>query len=155
MAKMDRRTFIRTGMAAGSLISVSGYGCRQAETESSNAADKPAQNAAAISVPALELDEKTITDLQEDMKSAKYTCRSIVEKYLQRIEELNATGTRLYAGLETNPGGLQIADQLDRERKEKGPRGPLHGIPLLLKDNIDTADKMTMTAGSTALRGSI
>jgi amidase len=89
------------------------------------------------------------------MKSGKYTARSITEMYLQRIEELNTKGPGLYAVLEINPDALQIAEALDREFKEKGPRGPLHGIPLLLKDNIDTADKMTTTAGSTALRGSI
>ena len=68
---------------------------------------------------------------------------------------LNTRGPRLYSVLEVNPDALEIADQLDREFGESGVRRPLHGIPLLLKDNIDTADGMTTTAGSTALRGSI
>ena len=89
------------------------------------------------------------------MRSGEYTCRSITEMYLERIEALNRQGPRLFAVLETNPDALQIADQLDREFQASGPRGPLHGIPLLLKDNIDTADGMTTTAGSTALLGSI
>ncbi len=89
------------------------------------------------------------------MKSGKYTARSLTELYLHRIESLDKQGPSLHAVLETNPEALQIADALDAERKSKGPRGPLHGIPVLLKDNIDTADKMTTTAGSLALAGSI
>ncbi|MYL07859.1 MAG: amidase, partial [Gemmatimonadales bacterium] len=82
-------------------------------------------------------------------------CRSITQMYLERIEALNRQGPRLFAVLETNPDAIEIADELDREFQASGPRGPLHGIPILLKDNVDTADGMTTTAGSTALLGSI
>ncbi len=100
-----------------------------------------------------ELDEITIDQLQEGMKSGKYTARSITEKYLGRIHELDKEGLRVNSVIEVNPDALEISENLDRERKQKGARGPLHGIPLLIKDNIDTADKMMTTAGSLALAG--
>ena len=83
------------------------------------------------------------------------TARSIVEQYLARIEAIDRAGPTLRSVLEVNPEALAIADALDAERKAKGPRGPLHGIPILIKDNIDTADRMTTSAGSLALEGSI
>ena len=88
------------------------------------------------------------------MKSGKYTARSIAEKYLARIDQIDKQGPAINAVIELNPDALAIADGLDKERKEKGVRGPLHGIPVLIKDNIDTADKMMTTAGSLALLGS-
>ena len=97
--------------------------------------------------------EATIADLQDGMTSGKYTARSLAEKYLARIEAVDRTGPALRSVIELNPDALALADSLDKERKEKGPRGPLHGIPLLVKDNIDTADKMATTAGSLALVG--
>ena len=97
--------------------------------------------------------EATIADLQDGMTSGKYTARSLAEKYLARIEALDRNGPALRSVIELNPDALALADSLDKERKEKGPRGPLHGIPLLVKDNIDTADKMATTAGSLALVG--
>ena len=104
---------------------------------------------------AFELDEVTISDLQDGMKSGKkFTSRSITEKYLARIDQIDKQGPALTAIIELNPDALSIADAMDAERKEKGPRGPLHGIPVLIKDNIDTADKMMTTAGSLALVGS-
>ena len=113
----------------------------------------------ALGVPAsevnpFELDELTITDLQDGMKSGKFTARSLVEKYSARIEEVDRHGPAVNSVLELNPDALSIAGQLDLERKAKGPRGPLHGIPVLIKDNIDTADRMMTTAGSLALVGS-
>jgi amidase len=87
------------------------------------------------------------------MKSGQHSSRSITEKYLQRIAEIDKQGPAVNAVIELNPDALEIADVLDRERKEKGSRGPLHGIPILVKDNIDTADKMMTTAGSLALVG--
>lgn len=106
-------------------------------------------------VPAFELEEATIADLQEGMQSGQWTSRSICEAYLKRIEEVDRKGPTLRSILEFNPDALAIADELDRERKAKGPRGPLHGIPVLIKDNLDTHDRMTTTAGSLALEGSI
>jgi amidase len=100
-----------------------------------------------------DLDEKTISALQEGMASGKYTARSLVENYLSRIEAIDKGGPALRSVIEVNPDALTISDALDRERKEKGARGPLHGIPVLIKDNIDTADRMSTTAGSLALVG--
>jgi amidase len=101
------------------------------------------------------LAEATIAELQQAMQRGQRTARSITELYLARIHELDRQGPMLGAILELNPDALRIADELDAERKAKGARGPLHGIPVLLKDNIDTADRMTTTAGSLALEGSI
>jgi amidase len=103
---------------------------------------------------AFELDETTIADLQAGMASGKYTARSIAEKYLGRIEEIDKRGPALASVIEVNPDALAIADGLDKERAQKHVRGPMHGIPVLIKDNIDTADRMQTTAGSLALLGS-
>ena len=105
-------------------------------------------------VPTFELEEITITELQEGMKSEKYTARGIAEKYLARIEAVDKRGPAVNSVLEVNPDALALAEASDKERKQKGARGPLHGIPVLIKDNIDTADKMMTTAGSLALVGS-
>ncbi len=105
-------------------------------------------------VSAFELEELTIAELQQGMQSGKYSARSLVEKYVGRINEVDKTGPNLSSIIELNPDAEQIAEALDRERKEKGARGPLHGIPVLIKDNIDTADRMLTTAGSLALVGS-
>ncbi len=100
---------------------------------------------------AFELEEVTIAELQEGMRTGKYTARSIVELYLKRIEEIDRQGPALKSFLEVNPEALSIADQRDQERRQGKVRGPLHGIPILLKDNIDTADRLHTTAGSYAL----
>jgi amidase len=100
------------------------------------------------------LEEKTIAELQDMMTTGAATSESLVTLYLKRIDEIDRGGPLLNSVIETNPDALAIARDLDRERKEKGPRGPLHGIPILIKDNIDTADKMETTAGSLALLGS-
>jgi amidase len=100
-----------------------------------------------------ELNELSVAQLQDGMKSGRYTSRRLVELYLQRIAQIDAEGPRLRSVIETNPDAPAIADALDAERKAKGPRGPLHGIPILIKDNIDTGDKMLTTAGSLALVG--
>ena len=101
-----------------------------------------------------ELDELTIDDLQQAMQLGKYSSRSLTEKYLARIQDIDKGGPRINSVIEVNPEALEIAEGLDRERKDKGARGPLHGIPILIKDNIDTADRMNTTAGSLALLGS-
>jgi amidase len=105
-------------------------------------------------VTPFELDEVTIPQLQDGMKSGKYTAQSLVEKYLARIDEIDKRGPAVNAIIELNPDALSIAKALDQERNAKGARGPLHGIPVLIKDNIDTADRMMTTAGSLALVGS-
>ena len=104
---------------------------------------------------AFAVEEVGIDALQAAMAGGKVTARVLTHSYLERIYEMDARGPTLRAMLDTNPDALAIADALDAERKAKGPRGPLHGIPILLKDNVDTHDKMTTTAGSLALEGSI
>jgi amidase len=112
---------------------------------------------AAVSLVAqsrFELEEATIADLQQRMTSGRETAHSLVEKYLARIAAIDRSGPSVRSIVETNPDALTIADELDAERKSRGPRGPLHGIPVLIKDNIATADRMQTTAGSLALEGS-
>src|SRR5271156_332708 len=101
-----------------------------------------------------ELDEITIADLQKAFQSGQHSSRSVTEKYLARIQDIDKAGPKVNSVIEVNPDALQIADALDKERKSKGPRGPLHGVPVLIKDNIDTGDRMNTTAGSLALLGS-
>jgi len=102
-----------------------------------------------------ELDEATIPELQIAMNEGRYTARSLTEKYLGRIEEIDKAGPKINSVIEINPDALDIADQLDKERRAGKLRSQLHGIPVLIKDNIDTADKMMTTAGSLAMSGSI
>jgi amidase len=116
--------------------------------------DKAADRTASGKAPAFRLEEATIAGLQEMMTSGRETSESIVALYLGRIRDVDRSGPGLNAVIEVNPDALSIARELDRERREKGPRGPLHGIPVLIKDNIDTADRMETTAGSLALLGS-
>jgi amidase len=104
---------------------------------------------------AFALEEATIEQLQEWMQARRYTSRQIVDLYLERIEQIDRGGPALRSVIEVNPDARAIADALDAERSTRGPRGPLHGIPVLIKDNIDTADRMSTTAGSLALEGSI
>jgi amidase len=138
---MQRRDFVRRGALGGAAVLGSGLPSRR--------------RAVADASDEFDLEEATIVQLQRDMTSRKRTARSITEQYLARIESLDRRGPMLRHVLETNPDALSIADALDRERAARGPRSPLHGIPILLKDNIDTGDRMTTTAGSLALEGSI
>ncbi len=101
-----------------------------------------------------DLDEITIGELSDGFKAGKFTVRSIAEMYIQRIKEIDKNGPAVNSVLQLNPDALKIADSLDKELKGNGSQGPLHGIPVLIKDNIDTADKMETTAGSLALLGS-
>ncbi|MCG8469522.1 MAG: amidase [Gemmatimonadetes bacterium] len=147
---VDRRSFIGTSVAGGLGVAFGTSGCAPAPaTESGAAAAEPTQ------IPAFELDEITVQELQASMEAGQRSARSITELYLERIEALDGRGPELRSIIETNPDALDEADALDAERRESGPRGPLHGIPVALKDNIDTHDRMTTTAGSLALEGSI
>jgi amidase len=101
------------------------------------------------------LPEWTISDLQERMESGELTARRLAELYTERIDEVDKNGPYINSVIELNPDALEIADSLDAERKAGKIRGPLHGIPILIKDNIDTADRMQTTAGSLALVGHI
>jgi amidase len=146
----SRRNFLRTGMTA--TLATAAYPA----LGSARVVDPAPATAPAVKnfEKDFELDEITIDDLQKTFQSSQHSSRSLTEKYLARIQEIDKAGPMVNAVIELNPDALQIADGLDRERKAKGPRGPLHGIPVLIKDNIDTADRMQTTAGSLALTGS-
>ncbi|HVO99124.1 MAG TPA: amidase [Bryobacteraceae bacterium] len=110
-----------------------------------------AMTAARASAEAPELEEATLADLQAGLAAGRFTSAALVEQYHARIATVDQ---KIHSVIELNPDAGAIAAALDRERKQKGPRGPLHGLPILIKDNIDTADKMQTTAGSLALAGS-
>ena len=101
-----------------------------------------------------DLQEVTVAELQKAMGDGRISAREAVEFYLARIEAIDRSGPQLNSVIEVNPEAVEIAAALDRERAATGPRGPLHGIPILLKDNIDTADSLHTTAGSLSLVGS-
>jgi amidase len=149
---MDRRDFLRLGAVAGA---VAIRGTPLGGEVLSNDAESVSPSVRAFAGPPFELEEATIADLQNAMASGRRSARSITQLYLNRIAQLDRKGPTLRHVIEVNPEALAIADSLDRERKAGRVRGPLHGIPMLLKDNLDTADRMTTTAGSLALAGSI
>lgn len=115
----------------------------------------PAPAPVADPTPPFDLEEATIAELQDAMESGRLSARALTELYLARIDAVDRNGPTLRAMLDLNPDALAIADSLDAERRAGRVRGPLHGIPVVIKDNIDTADRMTTTAGSRALEGSI
>ncbi|MDO7853097.1 amidase [Hymenobacter convexus] len=155
---MDRRLFLNQGtrvaLTAALLPAVA---CQP--TTDKPATGVPAETPATADTPGsggvakFELDELTVADLQDRMAKGTETARSLSEKYLARIKALNEAGPMLRAVIETNPEALNIADGLDKERKAGKLRGPLHGIPVLIKDNIDSGDQMMTTAGASALIG--
>lgn len=149
---IDRRGFIGAGVVGGLGAVAAASGCAPQDEGAAGAAGETGGIAA---IPPFELDEATVDDLQASMASGERTARSIAELYLERIEALDGQGIELRSIIETNPDALAIADELDAERAAGNVRGPLHGIPVALKDNIDTHDRMTTTAGSLALEGSI
>ncbi len=144
---VDRRQFLRLGAIGGAM----GVAARALGRVRVEAAAKPVRRAAS----AVAVEEATIDGLQAQMAAGTLSSRRLTQAYLDRIEALDRRGPALRSVIETNPDALSIADGLDAERKAKGARGPLHGIPILLKDNLDTADRMTTTAGSLALAGSV
>ncbi|MFL6228565.1 MAG: amidase [Pyrinomonadaceae bacterium] len=146
---MKRRNFLRGGMA-GAALSLAAPAVSLARVTS--AADE-ANATPAPAVKPFEFEETTIAELQEGMRAGKFTSRSLVKDYLDRIDDLDKRGPMLNSVIETNMDALSIAESLDRERKAGRVRGPLHGIPVLIKDNIDTNDRMQTTAGSLALAG--
>ena len=144
---LSRRDFLRSAAVGGTLAVAGPTACGPAPSP------EPGAPAAGRAVDDFALEETTIATLQEGMTTGEWTARSITEAYLARIEQLDLQGPELRAVIENNPDALAIADELDRERLARGPRGPLHGVPVVLKDNIGTADRMTTTAGSLALSG--
>jgi amidase len=144
--KVGRRDFLRV-----SALTVGATACGSVDEE------RPGETTALVreTLSNFQLEEIAIADLTALMRSGDRTTRSIVSHYLSRIQELDRQGPMLQSVIETNPDALNISEELDRERDAGTVRSPLHGVPVLLKDNIDTADQMTTTAGSLALRGSI
>ena len=145
---MKRREFLETSTLAG-VLAIS-----KPASLLASASERPSPAHLASPPKEFELDELTISELQDGMKSGRFTARSLVKKYLDRIDEIDDKGPAIHSVIEINPDAVSIAEALDRERQEKGARGPLHGIPILIKDNIDSADRMMTTAGSLALVGS-
>ena len=144
---MNRRSFLQiTALGCGQLI------VRPAPAKP---LDRPRAASPLSRLNPVVLEEATISDLQAAMKFGQETAVSLTKKYLQRIANIDRSGPALNAVIEINPEALAIARALDKERKAKGPRGLLHGVPILLKDNLDTGDRMMTTAGSLALFGSL
>ncbi|HWN66546.1 MAG TPA: amidase [Haliangium sp.] len=153
-SRLDRREFL-VGSALG-VGAVGLVGCSGSRREGTPGAVAPAAVDAAVSgVARFELEEVSLAELQEGMTSGRWTARQLTELYLARIEAIDRQGPTLRAVIETNPDAVAIADALDEERRQGKVRGPLHGIPILLKDNIATRDRTSTTAGSLALAGSI
>jgi amidase len=145
---MKRREFLQMAAGSGSTLALLGM-APAAGADLQTRADPKDSPAPVV------LEEITISDMQTGMRSGVYTAVSIAESYRARIENIDKHGPTLNSLIELNPDALAIAEEMDKERRGGKERGPLHGIPVLIKDNIDTADKMTTTAGSLALSGSI
>ncbi len=135
---MDRRSFLALVASA---------------TASACAPGGAVAPAAAPPAPHPDLEETTLADLAARMSRGEIRAVDLVERYLARIDALDVQGPALRSVIERNPDAIAIAERLDQERREKGPRGPLHGVPILVKDNLDTGDRMETTAGSLALAG--
>ncbi len=146
---MDRRDFIKvSGLGAAAAATVGAAGCAPADRSGGAATEHQPWT-----TKAFELEEATIAQLTDDMAAGRRTSVEITRLYLERIAALDRDGPMLRSIIETNPEALEIADRLDAERAEGSVRGPLHGIPIVVKDNVDTADQMMTTAGSFALEG--
>ena len=155
---MNRRLFLNQGTRVALTAALLPAVACQTTTDKPVAATPDATPATGeITAPAaadnFELHEATVADLQDRMAKGTDTARSLSEKYLARIKALNEAGPMLRAVIETNPDALRIAYELDKERKAGKVRGPLHGIPVLIKDNIDSGDQLMTTAGASALLG--
>jgi amidase len=150
--RVNRREFVGGASVCGAAALAAAAGCGRTEPV---ARAGEGASSSGFRVEPFELEELTVSDLQQGMETGQLTARSITERYLERIAAVDRQGPTLRAILETNPDALRIADELDRERSNGRVRGPLHGVPVLLKDNIATADRMTTTAGSYALEGCI
>ncbi len=142
--RVSRRSFLRYTTATGA-----------AATAATAAGAAPALAAEGHDqVPSFRWEEATIAELQAAMAAGRLTSRELTRAYLRRIRQIDHAGIQLNSVIEVNQAALEIAESLDRERRRHGPRGPLHGIPVLVKDNFATDDRMQTTAGSLALLGS-
>jgi len=155
---LKRRDFLKTGAVAGGAALVAGCGAPSPSGPAPSTKPVPESPPAAglaWQEPAFEQAESTVADLARAQAEGRLTARALTEAYLARIEAIDRSGPQLNSVIELNPDALAIADALDAERGQSGSRGPLHGIPVLIKDNIDTADRMHTSAGSLALAESI
>ncbi|WP_460023866.1 amidase family protein [Marinifilum fragile] len=143
---MKRRHFISLSAIAAPMLAGLGISSCKPSTSDKEVSEHPNFND-------FKFNEKSISDIQQLMAEDKLTCEELVIEYLDRIEKIDKNGPGLNSIIDINPDALPLARQLDEERKHGHLRGALHGIPILLKDNIDTADKMMTTAGSYALEG--
>jgi len=144
---MNRRLFLKNSSLAGITFSAIGMAsCNPSPKGTENNDPKTNKDV-------FELNEITIDTLQAKMKDGSYTSKAITQLYLDRIQKIDKSGPALHAVIEINPEAITIAEEMDKERKAGKLRGPLHGIPVLIKDNINTGDKMMTTAGSLALVG--
>jgi amidase len=144
---MDRRGFLRSGSLTGIGLTATGGWSLALGNYQLHLSD-PSNTG-----PALDLEEITVTELQNKMQSGEQSSVSITKAYIARIEQIDRNGPMLNSIIELNPEAIAIAENLDKERKQGKIRGPLHGIPILIKDNINTGDGMLTTAGSLALIG--
>jgi len=149
---MDRRKFIQNGSLAGLSIAAIATGCNNTNKSVEINSSNKDYNYEKDDFP---INEITIFELQEKMKAGEYSSRKITELYLNRIAAVDQSGPLLNSVIEINPDALDIADKMDQERKAGKLRGPLHGIPILIKDNINTGDQMMTTAGALALKGNV
>ena len=140
--EVSRRSFLESSLTLGAASALAPLLAPGAEAVAAQSDVRP-----------FELDEITVGALQDGLNSGQFTSRSLAQKYLDRIEQIDKHGPALNSVIEVNPDAVSLAAAMDAERKTKGPRGPLHGIPVLIKDNIGTADRMMTTAGSLALEG--
>jgi amidase len=143
--RISRRSFLKASGTAGAAGALASAGAV------ANAG--PAMAGTDHDVPPFAFEEATIAELQAAMESGKLSSRRLTQAYLRRIKQIDLSGIQLNSVIEVNPDAVEIARELDAERRRRGPRGPLHGIPLLVKDNFATRDKMETTAGSLALLG--
>lgn len=148
---MNRRNFLRNSSLAGFSFPALAKETARINNDKNNALNGNNK----ILFKDIDLHEVTIDELQQKMQSGELSSKSITQWYLKRIKETDKDGPKLNSVIEVNPDAELIAEVLDYERKNGKVRGPLHGIPVLIKDNIDTADKMMTTAGSLALAGNI
>ena len=152
---MKRRNFITSSsLAAAGLTTMLAASCTTSTSDKKND-PSPAESKDDPIAIGFELNEITISELQDKMAKGEYSSEKITQLYLQRIAAIDKKGPALNTVIELNPDAMTIAKAMDEERKAGKIRGPLHGIPVLIKDNIDTADKMMTTAGSLALAGHI
>lgn len=153
-SKLDRRDFVKLGgMGAAAAASMGASAC----TPPRSGRDRTVSSGgdAWWVDQSFELEETTFVELSEALATGERSSVEITQLYLDRIAALDRAGPRLRSIIETNPEALEVARRLDEERADGSVRGPLHGVPIVVKDNIDTADRMTTTAGSYALEGHI